>query len=91
MRAAQVRDWCRRAIAGHRVLAVVIGTVVLFGCATISPLIKDPGSLSPTELTVAAVTYVSFAAIAVAALSGVAPGGGCGSGRVHIDGRGSAA
>ena len=68
MRAARVRDWYRRAIAGHRALAVVIGTVVLFGCATISPLIKDPGSLSPSELTVAAVTYVSFAAIAVAAL-----------------------
>jgi signal transduction histidine kinase len=68
MRAGLVRDRCQRAIAGHRALAVVIGTVVLFGCATISPLIKDPGSLSPAELTIAAVTYVSFAAIAVAAL-----------------------
>ena len=68
MRAARLRDWCRRAIAGHRALALVIGTVVLFGCATISPLTKDPGSLSPAELTVAAVTYVSLAAIAVAAL-----------------------
>lgn len=90
MRAAQVRDWCRRAIAGHHALAVVIGTVVLFGCATISPLIKDPGSLSLAEYAVAAVTYVSFAAIAVAALSGVAPSGGSGSRRVHFAGRGSA-
>jgi signal transduction histidine kinase len=68
MRAVQVREWCQRAIAGHRALAVVIGTVVLFGCATISPLIKDPASLSSAEFTIAAVTYVSFAAIAVAAL-----------------------
>jgi signal transduction histidine kinase len=67
MWASQVRERCQRAIAGHRALAVVIGTVVLFGCATISPLMKDPGSLSPAELTIAAVTYVSFAAIAVAA------------------------
>ena len=67
MRAGQVRDWCRRAIAGHRALAVVIGTVVLFGCATISPLVKDPGSLSSAEYAVAALTYVGFAAIAIAA------------------------
>jgi signal transduction histidine kinase len=68
MWAHQVRERCRRAIAGHRALAVVIGTVVLFGCAMTSPLMKDPGSLSPAELTIAAVTYVSFAAIAIAAL-----------------------
>jgi signal transduction histidine kinase len=67
MRAGQVRDWCRRAIAEHPALAVVIGTVVLFGCATISPLVKDPGSLSPAEYEVAAVTYVGFAAIAIVA------------------------
>jgi signal transduction histidine kinase len=67
MRAGQARDWCRRAIAGHPALAVVIGTVVLFGCATISPLVKDPGSLSPAEYEVAAVTYVGFAAIAIVA------------------------
>jgi signal transduction histidine kinase len=68
MWAGPVRDWCQRAIAGHRALAVVIGTVVLFGCAMTNPLIHDPGSLSPAELTIAAVTYVGFAAIAVAAL-----------------------
>jgi signal transduction histidine kinase len=67
MRAGQVRDWCRRAIAERPALAVVIGTVVLFGCATISPLVKDPGSLSPAEYEVAAVTYVGFAAIAIVA------------------------
>jgi signal transduction histidine kinase len=67
MWAGQVREWCRRAIAGHRALAVVIGTAALFGCATISPLTKDPGSLSPTEYAVAAVTYISFVAIAIAA------------------------
>lgn len=62
----QVRDWFRRAIAAHRALAVVIGTVALFGCSIPSPLIKDPGSLSPAELTIGAVTYVGFAAIAIA-------------------------
>ena len=53
-------------MTAHRALAVVIGTVVLFGCAMTSPLIKDPGSLSPAEFTIAAVTYVCFAAIAIA-------------------------
>ena len=63
---AQVRDRFRRVIAGHRALAVVIGTAVLFGCAIPSPLVKYPGSLSPAEFTIAAVTYVTFAAIAIA-------------------------
>jgi signal transduction histidine kinase len=61
-----MRDHFQRAVAAHRAVAVVIGTVVLFGCAMTSPLIKDPGSLSPAELTIAAVTYVCFAAIAIA-------------------------
>jgi signal transduction histidine kinase len=60
-----MRDHFRRAVAAHRAVAVVIGTVVLFGCAMTSPLIKDPGSLSPAELTIAAVTYVCFAVIAI--------------------------
>jgi signal transduction histidine kinase len=64
--ARQVREHFRRAVAAHRALAVVTGTVVLFGCAMTSPLIKDPGSLSPAEFTIAAVTYVCFAAIAIA-------------------------
>jgi signal transduction histidine kinase len=64
--AGQVQ-WGRRAIARHRALAVVIGTVVLFGCAMTSPLMKDPASLSTAEYAVAAVTYVGFAVIAVAA------------------------
>jgi signal transduction histidine kinase len=64
--ARQIREHFRRAVAAHRALAVVIGTVALFGCAMTSPLIKDPGSLSPAELTIAAVTYVAFAAIAIA-------------------------
>ena len=61
-----MRDRFRRAIAAHRALAVVIGTIALYGCAIPSPLIKDPGSLSPAELTIAAVTYAGFAAIAIA-------------------------
>jgi signal transduction histidine kinase len=63
--ARQVGQHFRRAVAAHRALAVVIGTVVLFGCAMTSPLIKDPGSLSPAEFAIAAVTYVCFAAIAI--------------------------
>ena len=65
--ARQMREHFRRAVAAHRALAVVIGTVALFGCAMPSPRIKDPGSLSQAELTIAAVTYVGFAAIAIAA------------------------
>ncbi len=61
-----MRDHFRRTVAAHRAVAVVIGTVALFGCAMTSPLIKDPGSLSPAELTIAAVTYVCFAVIAIA-------------------------
>ncbi len=61
-----VRDRFRRAIAEHRALAIIIGTVVLYGCAIPSPLIKNPGSLSVAELTIGAVTYVCFAAIAIA-------------------------
>jgi signal transduction histidine kinase len=64
--ARQARERFLRAVAAHRALAVVIGTVVLFGCAMTSPLIKDPGSLSPAEFAIAAVTYVCFAAIAIA-------------------------
>src|SRR6185437_11265719 len=60
------RDRFRRAIAEHRALAIIIGTVVLYGCAIPSPLIKNPGSLSVAELTIGAVTYVCFAAIAIA-------------------------
>jgi signal transduction histidine kinase len=63
--ARQVGQHFRRAVAAHRALAVVIGTVVLFGCAMTSPLIKDPGSLSAAEFAIAAVTYVCFAAIAI--------------------------
>ena len=61
-----MREHFRRAVAGHRVVAVVIGTIALFGCAMTSPLIKDPGSLSLAELTIAAVTYAGFAAVAIA-------------------------
>jgi signal transduction histidine kinase len=64
--ARQVREHFRRAVAAHRVVAVVIGTVALFGCAITSPLMKDPASLTPAELTIGAVTYVCFAAIAIA-------------------------
>jgi signal transduction histidine kinase len=64
--AGQLREHFRRAVAVHHAAAVVIGTVALFGCAMPSPLIKDPGSLSPAELTIAAVTYACFAAIAIA-------------------------
>lgn len=61
-----MREHSRRAVAAHRALAVIIGTVVLYGCAMTSPLVKDPGSLSPAEFTIAAVTYACFAAIAIA-------------------------
>ena len=40
-------DWCRRMVAGHRVLAVLAGTVVLFGCGMLSAATGHP----PVRLT----------------------------------------
>jgi signal transduction histidine kinase len=62
----QIRERFQRAVAAHRIVAVAIGTIALFGCAMTSPLLKDPGSLSSTELTIAAAAYAGFAVIAIA-------------------------
>jgi signal transduction histidine kinase len=62
----QVLDRCRRIVARHRVLAVLAGTAVLFGCGLTTAVTTPPVRLSATEFGIAAVTYAGFAAVAVA-------------------------
>ena len=50
--------------ARHRILTVIIGTVVLFGCA-LSSLPHQRVPLSAAEFTIAVVTYVAFAVILI--------------------------
>jgi signal transduction histidine kinase len=60
-------DWCRRVVARHRVLAVLTGTVVLFGCGMLTAATgHPPARLTSADFAIAAVTYAAFAAIAVA-------------------------
>ena len=60
-------DWCRRLVARHRVLAVLTGTVVLFGCGMLTAATgHPPARLTSADFAIAAVTYAAFAAIAVA-------------------------
>jgi signal transduction histidine kinase len=59
-------DWCRRMVARHRVLAVLTGTVVLFGCGMLTAATGHPPvQLTSADFAFAAVTYAAFAAIAV--------------------------
>jgi len=60
-------DWCRRLVARHRVLAVLTGTVALFGCGMLTAATSHPPArLTSADFAIAAVTYAAFAAIAVA-------------------------
>jgi signal transduction histidine kinase len=59
-------DRCRRVVGRHRALAILTGTVVLFGCGLTSAVTSPPRQLSRTEVIIAAVTYAVFGAIAVA-------------------------
>ena len=60
-------NWCRRMVARHRVLAVLTGTVVLFGCGMLTAATGHPPvRLTSADFAIAAVTYAAFAAIAVA-------------------------
>jgi signal transduction histidine kinase len=60
-------DWCHRMVARHRVLAVLTGTVVLFGCGMLTAATgHPPARLTSADYAIAAVTYAAFAAIAVA-------------------------
>ncbi len=54
-------------MARHRVLAVLTGTVVLFGCGMLSAATGHPPvRLTSADFAIAAVTYAAFAAVAVA-------------------------
>jgi signal transduction histidine kinase len=60
-------DWGRRMVARHRVLAVLTGTVVLFGCGLLTAATgHPPARLTSADFAIAAVTYTAFGAIAVA-------------------------
>jgi signal transduction histidine kinase len=61
------RDWCRRVVTGHRILAVLAGTVALFGFGILTATTGHPPvRLASADFAVAAVTYAVFAAIAAA-------------------------
>jgi signal transduction histidine kinase len=54
-------------VARHRVLAVLTGTVVLFGCGMLTAATGHPPvRLTSADFAIAAVAYATFAAIAVA-------------------------
>jgi signal transduction histidine kinase len=59
--------WSRyqRAVAAHRVLAVVIGSAALFGCALTYAPSHQPAPLSLAELIIGAVTYTGLAAVPI--------------------------
>ena len=60
-------DWCRRMVARHRVLAVLAGSAVLFGCGMLSAATGHP-PVRPTsaDFAFAAVMYAAFVVIVVA-------------------------
>ena len=60
-------DWCRRMVARYRVLAVLTGSAVLFGCGMLSAATGHP-PVRPTsaDFAFAAVTYAAFVVIVVA-------------------------
>ncbi|MBV9383688.1 MAG: hypothetical protein JO242_23875 [Streptosporangiaceae bacterium] len=60
-------DWCRRMVARHRVLAVLTGTVVLFGCGMLTAATGHPPvRLTSADFAFAAVAYAAFVTIVVA-------------------------
>jgi hypothetical protein len=63
-RQGPARDWFRRTTAAHRVVTGLAGTAALFACAMFTGL-HQRATLSTTEITVAAVTYLSFAVISI--------------------------
>jgi signal transduction histidine kinase len=65
VRGGLARQWCRRTIAAHRVVACVAASAVLYACGLAVATTRQPDALSPAGLTIATLVYVSFAIIAI--------------------------
>ncbi len=63
-RRGPARDWFCRKTAAHRVAAWVAACAALFGCGLFAAM-HQRTALSPAEITIAAVTYLSFALISI--------------------------
>jgi hypothetical protein len=65
VRGGPARDWCRRAVATHRVAAWVMASAALDASAALVASTRQRDALSPAGLTIATLVYVSFAVIAI--------------------------
>ena len=65
VRDGPAHQWCRRAIAAHRVVACVAASAALYACGLAAATTRQPDALSPAGLTIATLVYVSFAIIAI--------------------------
>src|SRR5258708_32254367 len=64
-RRGPARDWFRRMTAAHRVVACVAASAALLACAMTFASTHQRAALSPAGITIATVTYVSFAVIPI--------------------------
>jgi hypothetical protein len=66
VRGGSAREWCRRSVAAHRVVACVTASAALYACALMVASTLQPDAVSPAGVTIATPVYVSFAVIAIA-------------------------
>src|SRR5215472_11319976 len=65
VRDGPAREWCRRAVVTHRVVAWVAASAALYACALTVASTRQRDALSPAGLTIATLVYVSFAVILI--------------------------
>ena len=53
VRDGPARDWCRRAVVTHRVVAWVAASAALYACALMVASTRQPDALSPAGVTIA--------------------------------------
>src|SRR5690348_16564490 len=61
LRSGPAREWCRRSVAAHRVVAWVAFSAALYACVMTAASVHQPAALSPAGVTFATLVYVSFA------------------------------
>jgi signal transduction histidine kinase len=61
LRGGPAREWCRRSVAAHRVVAWVAFSAALYACVMTAASVHQPAALSPAGVTFATLVYVSFA------------------------------
>jgi MFS superfamily sulfate permease-like transporter len=65
VRDGPARDWCRRAMVTHRVVAWVAASAALYACALMVASTRQRDALSPAGVTIATLVYVSFAVVLI--------------------------